>query len=95
MEMILFEMKKMIVLICLVLFLTPIAEGQESIVVPPEYKVGDRWEWKWVRGREGHSWSNEVVEVKEDEIVAITRRGNKLFLDKQYNLVKALNLNPA
>lgn len=84
-------MKKMIFLSCIILFLAPMAWAQERVENPPEYKVGDKWEWKWTKGREGRSWSNEVIEVKGNEIVSIAGRGNKLFLDKQYNLLKALN----
>ncbi|MEW6377332.1 MAG: hypothetical protein AB1502_16265 [Thermodesulfobacteriota bacterium] len=57
----------------------------------PEYKVGETWEWRWIRGQEGHSWTNKVVGVKENEIVAVTGKGDKLFLDNQYNILKATN----
>lgn len=70
-------MNKMVLISSIILFLVPTALGIERIENPPEYKVGDQWEWKWTKGREGHSWSNKVIEVKENEIVAETRRKNK------------------
>lgn len=84
-------MKKMVLIGFVILFLAPIAFSQERIDNPPEYKVGDTWKWKWTKGREGHSWSNKVIEVKENEIVAETGRKNILFLDRQYNVLKVIN----
>jgi hypothetical protein len=62
---------------------------EKETIELPQYKVGDMWEWKWVKGREGNSWINRVIEVKENEVLAETRRKYKLFLDKQYNLLQA------
>ena len=92
-------MRKKMSLILIVFAITFLGSPSASVKSLPErievpgYKVGDNWEWKFTRGRDAHSWSYKVVEVKEDGIVAVSGRGNQLFLDKQYNILKAVNKN--
>lgn len=44
-------MKKMMILDCLILFLGQLVWAQEKIQTPTEYKVGDKCECKWTKGR--------------------------------------------
>jgi len=53
--------------------------GQERFEAPLQYKVCDKWGWKCMKGREGYSWSNQVIEVEENEVLAETGAKNKLF----------------
>lgn len=55
-------MKRAIVLGCLVLFFVPMSWAQEKCEAPV-WKTGDKWTFKRADGR---TFSNEVVEVKND-----------------------------
>jgi hypothetical protein len=55
-------MKKAILLGCLVLFFAPTVWAQEKIEAPV-WNVGDKWTYK---SRTGDTWTNQVLEIKED-----------------------------
>ena len=57
-------MKRMVLISCLILFLTSVAWSQEKIETSPEWKIGDNWiyTWKNQKGKTGTS-SNTIVEV--------------------------------
>ncbi|MDI6763655.1 MAG: hypothetical protein QME83_11570 [Thermodesulfobacteriota bacterium] len=57
-------MKKKILIVCLILFFSPVVWSQEKIETPPEWKVGDKWvySWKNQKGKSG-TGSNSIVEA--------------------------------
>jgi hypothetical protein len=55
-------MKRAILLGCLVLFFAPTVWAQEKIEAPV-WNMGDKWTYKSVTG---DTWTNQVVEIKED-----------------------------
>lgn len=61
-------MKKMLILTCLFLFLIPLVWAQEKVEAPV-WNVGDKWTYK---STSGGTWTNEVVDAKEDLYIVRT-----------------------
>jgi hypothetical protein len=68
-------MKKVIVLGCLVLFFVPMSWAQERCEAPV-WKTGDKWTFKQA---DGSTFSNEVVEVKNDLFIVKSEGDPELY----------------
>jgi len=55
-------MKQLMILSCLILFLTQMVWAQEKIEAPA-WNIGDKWTYKRT---DGATFTNEIVEIKED-----------------------------
>lgn len=79
--------KKMIIITCLVLFCGPMVWAQEKVEAPV-WNVGDRWTYKRA---DGVTWTDEVVDVKEDVFILKVRGSRDLkAYDKKTMNVKYL-----
>lgn len=58
-------MKKIVILSLSILFLASLVWAQEKVEAPV-WNVGDKWTYKNVHG---NTWSNEVVDAKEDLVI--------------------------
>lgn len=90
-------MRKMMILVCMILFFSPLVWGQEKIEAPPEWKVGDKWiySWKNQKGKSG-TGSNKIVEVNkmlEGTPCSVMEKPNRLvYYNKELQPLAEANL---
>jgi hypothetical protein len=68
-------MRRVIILGCLVLFFVPMSWAQEKCETPV-WKTGDKWTF---RQADGSTFSNEVVDVKNDLFIVKSERDPELY----------------